>query len=271
VDVDTGMKIIAARSEPAAEQFRGNVRKGYALNERLSQRPAGFGNAVIGGFVAGSGVNLTLQVASQMYRGEDVNVNWSMAGASGVVGLASNAVTVILAQHIEQRVGKQLAESFVAKNLLPGLSRGSLSGAAASTAVGAVVVLGFVAKDYFTDQITFDEALIQSGIGLGSVGAGVGTGVIAAWATYGTILGSEVPIIGNAAGFVAGLIGGTAFYLGGNWYYTNFKQEGERSELVAFKQEASKWEAKKIELEIMCQRDTASALRYQAAQTLGSN
>jgi hypothetical protein len=259
LDPDTGFKIIAAKSEPTAKQFQENVRKGYALQDRLSRRPAGFGNAMAGGFVVGSGVSILFQT----YHGEDVN--WTSVAQSGGIGLVSSAATVILAQQIEQRFGKQLAESFIAKNLFPGLARGSLSGAAASTGVGAVVVLGFVAKDYFTDQITANEALIQSGIGLGSVGAGVGAGVIATWATAGTVLGSEVPIIGNAAGFVVGLVGGAAVYLGGNWYYENFKLDGIRAEMVAFKHASSKWEAAKMEKEMSNLREIASTLRAQAA------
>jgi len=222
------------------------------------------------GFVVGSVGSLAFQI----YQGEDVN--WAAVAESGGIVLASSAATVILAQQIEQRFGKQLAQSFISKNVLPGLARGSLSGAAASTGVGAVVVLGFVAKDYFTDQITANEALIQSGIGLGSVGVGVGAGmaaeagagVILTWAYGGAAAGSEAPGPGNAIGFVVGLIAGTAVYIGGEWYYENFKLEGIRAEMAAFKQAASKWEAHKMETEIKSLRESASALREQAAQTL---
>jgi hypothetical protein len=254
VDTDTGIKIIAAKSEPTAEQFRANVSKGYALEERLSQRPAGFGRASVSGFVVGSGVSILIQT----YQGEDVN--WSMVAESGGIGLASGAATVVLAQQIEQRFGPQLAQSFVAKNLMPGLARGTLSGAAASSGVGAVVVLGFVAKDYFTDQITANEALIHSGIGLSSVGAGVGASLIAAWAVGGSAIG---PV-----GTVAGIIAGTAVYLGGEWYYENFKLEGIRAEMAAFAVAASKWEAKKLDQEIKSLRAAAAELRRQAATTL---
>ena len=254
VDVDTGMKIIAAKSEPTAKQFRANVRKGYALEERLSQRPAGFGRASVGGFVVGSGVSILIQT----YQGEDMN--WSMVAESGGIGLASSAAMVVVAQQIEQRFGKQVAQSFIAKNLLPGLARGSLSGAAASTGVGTVVVLGFVAKDYFTDQITANEALIHSGIGVSSVGAGVSASLIAAWAVGGSAFGP--------AGTVAGIIAGTAVYLGGEWYYESFKLEGIRAEMAAFKAGASKWEANKLDQEIKSLRGTASELRRHAASTL---
>lgn len=262
LDAGTGIKVIAAKSELTAGQFRSNVRMGYALEERLNLRPAGLGNAMVGGFVAGAGISL----AAQILRGEEVN--WATVGESGGIGLASSAVTVILAQQIEQRFGRQLAQSVITKQLLPGLAPGTLSGALASTGVGAIVVLGFVAKDYFTDQITVNEALIQSGIGLGAVGVGTGSCVILTWATTGTILGSEVPVVGNLAGFVAGLIGGTAFYLAGSWYYENFKLEGIRAELIAFKQAATEWETQKMDMEIRRLRESASALRGQAKRAL---
>ena len=52
-----------------------------------------------------------------------------------------------------------------------------------SSLICAAVVLGFVAKDYLTNQITTNEAVIQSAIGLGAVGASVGVGVIVSAAT----------------------------------------------------------------------------------------
>jgi hypothetical protein len=261
IDTDTGIKIIAAKSEPTAEGFRANVRKGYALQGVLSERPAGFGNAAVGGFIAGAGISVIIQT----YQGE--KVNWTSVAESGGIGLASGAATVILAQQIEQRFGKQLAQSVIAKNLLPGLARGSLSGGLASFGVGAVVVEGFVLHDYLTDKITFNEAMIQSGIGLSSVGVGVGAGVIATWATAGTLAGSEVPVIGNAAGFLVGLAAGTVAYVGGEWYYENFKLEGIRAEMTAFKKSATKWDAEKLETEIKSLHETASNLRAQAAKT----
>lgn len=248
------LKITALKSEPTAKQLQENVSKGYAIEKRLSQRPAGFGNAVVGGFVVGTGGSLAFQI----YQGEDVN--WGMVGEAGGIDLASSAATVILAQQLEQRFGRQLAQSFIAKNMLPGLGRGALSGAGASTGVGSVVVLGFVAKDYFTDQITFNEAVIHSGIGLGSVGVGVGASVIAAWAVGGSAAGP----FGTAAGAIVG----TAVYLGGEWYYETFKLERARAEMAAFKQAASEWEAKKIEMEIKSLRESASKLRKEAAGLL---
>ena len=127
---------------------------------------------------------------------------------------------------------------------------------------------GYGAKDYLTDQITANEAMIQSGIGLGSVGVGVSASVIATWATAGTLMGSELPIAGNAAGFLVGLAGGTAVYLVGNWHYENFKREGIQAEMVAFKKTTSKWEAEKMEREIANLRAIAARLRAQAAKTL---
>ena len=110
--------------------------------------------------------------------------------------------------------------------------------------------------------------MIQSGIGLGSVGVGVGIGVIATMATAGTALGTPVPFVGNAVGFVLGAAAGAAAYAGGEWYYENFKLEGIRAEMTAFKQTASKWEVEKMEKEMTSLRATASTLRAQAAKTL---
>jgi hypothetical protein len=171
-----------------------------------------------------------------------------------------------LAQQIEQRFGKELAQRALAIGLSEQLARG-LSGGLASFGVGAVVVEGFVLHDYLTDQITSSEAIIQSGIGLGSVGVGVGASMIAAWATAGTLAGSEVPVIGNAAGFLVGLAAGTVAYVGGEWYYENFKLEGIHAEMVAFKKASAKWDAEKVDTEIMSLHETASTLRLQAAKT----
>jgi hypothetical protein len=260
VDRNTGLKVVAYHAEPDEKSFRQNFREAYSLEKRLSLRPAGFGNASVGGFLAGSGLSL----AAQIYQGQ--TVDWTSVGESGGIGLASGAATVLLAQQIEQRFGKELAQSFVVRNLLPGLGRGAFSGAAASTVVGGVVVLGFVAKDYFPDQITFNEAVIQTGIGLGSVGVGVGAGVIATWATTGTLLGSEVPIVGNIAGFLVGLGGGTIAYLGGEWYYENFKLEGILAERREFAKTAAKWNAEKLDQEIKSLHQEAAALRTAANQ-----
>jgi hypothetical protein len=216
----------------------------------------------LGGFLVGAGVDF----ASQIYSGE--GVNWTSVGQSGVIGMSSGVATVILAQQIERKFGNELAKSVIAKNLLPGLARGSLSGAAASTGIGAAMVLAFVAKDFLTDQITADEAVIQSGIGLGSVVASVSAGIIMTWATAGTIAGSEVPIIGNIAGFVSGLAAGTVAYYAGNWYYEYFRGEEMRIEMLAFKKASSKWSVIKIENELNTLREEASVLRAQASATL---
>ena len=262
IDKETGLKVIAYQSEQDYKSFRQNFREAYSLEKRLSLRPSGFGNAAAGGFLAGAGISAIIQTS----QGE--KVNWTTVAESGGIGLASGAATVILAQQIEQRFGKQLAQSVIAKNLLPGLARGSLSGGLASFGVGAVVVEGFVLHDFLTDQITFNEAMIQSGIGLSSVGVGVGAGVIATWATAGTLAGSEVPVIGNAAGFLVGLAAGTVAYVGGEWYYENFKLEGIRAEMVAFKKATAKWDAVKVDTEIKSLHEAASTLRSQAAMTV---
>lgn len=257
VDRDTGIKIIAAKSEATAKQFQANVRKGYSIYKQLQQRLGGFGPALAGGFIVGAGVSTLYQV----WQGE--GVHWASVAESGGIGLASSAATVYLAQQIEQRFGQQLAKCVIAK-LLPGLARGTLAGGAAANAVGAFVVLGFVAKDYFTDQITTNEALIQSGIGLGSVGVGVSASMIATWATAGTLAGSEVPVLGNLAGFLVGVVGGTAVYLGGNWYYENFQVEYIRAEMEAFKREESMWNTRKIENEMSELTKSAQTLRAEA-------
>lgn len=216
----------------------------------------------LGGFLVGAGVDF----ASQIYSGE--GVNWTSVGKSGVVGLSSGVATAFLARWIEGKFGNELAKSVIAKNLLPGLARGSLSGAAASAGVGAGMVLVFVAKDFLTDQITADEAVIQSGIGLGSVGASVSAGIVITWATAGTIAGTQVPIIGNIAGFVSGFVAGAVVYYAGNWYYEYFKSEEMRIEMLAFKKASSKWSVIKIENELNTLREEASVLRAQASATL---
>jgi len=259
VDRDTGIRIISAKSELTAKQFRANVSKGYALNKQLGQRLAGFGTASTGGFVVGAGVS-TLYHA---WQGEEIG--WTSVAESGGIGLLSSAATVIVAQQIEHRLGKQLAQNVIAKNLFPGLARGTLSSGAASTGVGAAVVLGFVAKDYLANQITTNEAVIQSAIGLGAVGASVGVGVIVSAATAGTLAGTPIPLVGNAAGFVAGLVVGTGAYLGGNWYYENFQLECDRAELAAFKRGETTWNAQKRENELRELRESAATLRAEAA------
>jgi hypothetical protein len=90
-----------------------------------------------------------------------------------------------------------------------------------SSLICAALVLGFVAKDYLTNQITTNEAVIQSAIGLRAVGASAGMGVIVSAATAGSIPRTPVPLVGNEAGFVAGLVVGTGAYLGGNWHHEN--------------------------------------------------
>ena len=56
----------------------------------------------------------------------------------------------------------------------------------------------------------------------------------------------------------------------GEWYYENFKLEGARAEMSAFKQAASKWKAQKMESEIKSLRESASKLRKEAAGLLRS-
>ena len=134
-----------------------------------------------------------------------------------------------------------------------------------SSLICAAVVLGFVAKDYLTNQITTNEAVIQSAIGLGAVGASVGVGVIVSAATAGTLAGTPIPLVGNAAGFVAGLVVGTGAYLGGNWYYENFQLECDRAELAAFKRGETTWNAQKRENELRELRESAATLRAEVA------
>ena len=268
IDPDTGTRIIALESEATAKEFAANVRKGTAVHERLSQRSAGFGSAVAGGAVLGGGISL---IAQKMLGR---NVSWAAVGTSTAVGAGSGGATVLAAQTIESHFGKQLAKSMIARKLLPGASRSVarsvLSGGLASAGVGAVVTLGFVAKDYYSGEISTTDALVQSGVGLGSVAVGVGAGIILASATAGSALGTPVPVIGNVVGFVGGLAAGTAAYLGGNWYYENFKAEQARAEMKAFKQGAAKWGAARLDQEIDSLKDEARSLRSAAALLLSN-
>lgn len=267
-DPDTGTRIIALESEATAKEFAANVRKGTAVYKRLSQRSAGFGRTVAGGAVIGGVISLI----PQKMLGRDVS--WEAVGWSAAIGAVSGGAADLAAKTIERHFGDQLAKSMLARKFFPGASRSIagrvLSRGLASAGVGVVVTLGFVAKDYYSGEISTTDALEQSGVGLSSIafGAGVGFGaaVILTSATAGSAAGTLCPGIGNAVGFVVGLAAGTIVYL----VYENFKADQARAEMKSFKEGTAKWDAARLGREIDSLKDEARSLRSEAARLLSN-
>lgn len=251
-----------ANHGPFEEQHRARLTRLYGRSTTVIRYASG----TIGGAAVGTGLTILLSK-----NGGDA-IDWASVGKSATIGAGSGAATMLGSQLIEKQFGNQLAKSMIARNLLPGasksLARCVLSTGIASAGVSTVIMLGFVAKDYYSGDISTTDALVQSGVGLGSAGTGVGAGLILAYATTGTLLGTEVPLFGNAAGFVGGAVIGTAVYIGGNWYYENFKAERDLAEMKAFKQTAAKWDAAKLDQEISQLKDKAQSLRAEAARLL---
>ena len=259
-DPDTGTRIIALESEATAKEFAVNVRKGNAVYERLSQRSAGFGSAVAGGAVIGGGISLI----AQKMLGRDVS--WEAVGRNAAISAVSGGAAVLAAQTIERHFGDQLAKSMLARKFFPAASRSIarrvLSRGLGSAGGGVVVTLGFVAKDYYSGEISTTDTLVQSGVGLTSVGVGLWL----TWATAGSLLGSEVPILGNAVGFAVG----TAVYVIGSLYYENFKAEKVLAETKAFNKAAAQWQLAKLEQELSSLKIQAGTLRSEAARLLSN-
>ena len=86
------------------------------------------------------------------------------------------------------------------------------------------------------------------------------------WATAGSLLGSEVPILGNAVGFAVG----TAVYVIGSLYYENFKAEKVLAETKAFNKAAAQWQLAKLEQELSSLKIQAGTLRSEAARLLSN-
>ncbi len=101
-------------------------------------------------------------------------------------------------------------------------------GVAGGVFVHAGIILGSVMFDHSKGNINTDEARVYAGLGIGSSATDYGTDVITTYALAGTAIGSEVPVIGNFAGLIAGSIIGTGVFVFGNIFYKNYKMKINR-------------------------------------------